>query len=185
MTAGAVIGWDNDADPLNGTAGSGALTTVLGDMDLVMGSVAVAALETDETVVIRLNSFANADVLDAVPLQAHVADVGAQTQDDLTDNSGGTPDTTLAAVDVAITDPADAPADADALRDDLVANAIPEIEASLTTIANAVASLAAQLAKVKADVAKAFQGSLDKRELFDRGSAERAPEEEGLGRSGR
>ena len=153
MTAGAVIGWDNDGDPLNGTAGTGALTTVLGDMDIVMGSVAVAALETDETVVIRLNAFANADTLDAVPVQAHIADVAAQTQDDLTDNSGGTPDTTLAAVDVEITDPADTPADADALRDDLVANAIPEIEASLTTLANAVASLTAQLAKVKVDVA--------------------------------
>jgi hypothetical protein len=42
-----------------------------------------------------------------------------------------------------------------------------------------------QTMKVKADVAKAFKGSLDKRELFDQGSAERAPEEEGLGRSGR
>jgi hypothetical protein len=42
-----------------------------------------------------------------------------------------------------------------------------------------------QTMKVKADVAKAFKGSLDKRELFDQGSAERTPEEEGLGRSSR
>lgn len=57
------------------------------------------------------------------------ADIGA-----LTDNTGGTANTTLQA----LTDPADTPADADALRDDLVANMIPEIR-------NNFADLAAQM----------------------------------------
>lgn len=38
----------------------------------------------------------------------------------------------------AITDPSDSPADADALRDDLVANAIPQIEAALDAIGGKV-----------------------------------------------
>ena len=40
----------------------------------------------------------------------------------------------------AITDPADTPADADALRDDLVANTIPSIEAKLDALATVVNS---------------------------------------------
>lgn len=52
----------------------------------------------------------------------------------LTDNSGGVASDTLAV----ITMPADTPASADALRDDLVANALPAIK-------NAVASLSAKV----------------------------------------
>lgn len=51
----------------------------------------------------------------------------------LTDNSGGTGSETLAVIAM----PADTPASADALRDDLVANALPAIK-------NAIASLAAK-----------------------------------------
>jgi len=43
-----------------------------------------------------------------------------------------------ASVAHAITDPADAPANADALRDDLVANAIPDIEAALDALGTKV-----------------------------------------------
>ena len=40
-----------------------------------------------------------------------------------------------------ITDPADAPADADALRDDLVANAIPDIESALDALGTKINSI--------------------------------------------
>jgi hypothetical protein len=56
-------------------------------------------------------------------------DVGA-----LTDNSGGSADQSIEAMN----DPADSPTDADALRDDLVANLLPSIR-------NNFADLAAQL----------------------------------------
>ncbi len=58
---------------------------------------------------------------------------------DITDNSGGTPSSTIAA----LTDPADAPATADILRDDLVANLIPELR-------DAIASLAAEVNDLRA-----------------------------------
>lgn len=45
----------------------------------------------------------------------------------------------------AITDPGDAPADADALRDDLVANAIAEIGANLTALDTKINNLLAKL----------------------------------------
>jgi hypothetical protein len=62
----------------------------------------------------------------------------------LTDNSGGTSGGgTIAAVSVAIVDPADSPVDADALRDDLVANTLPSIATGLDDLRNAVATLAA------------------------------------------
>ena len=44
-----------------------------------------------------------------------------------------------------ITDPADSPLDADALRDDLVANTIPSIEAALDALATKINSLIAAL----------------------------------------
>ncbi len=66
--------------------------------------------------------------------------VAARTQAALTDNTGGTADATIAA----IPDPADAPATADALRDDLVANALPAIR-------NAIADLAAQVNNARTD----------------------------------
>jgi len=63
---------------------------------------------------------------------ALIADAAAQTQDDLTDNSGGTPATTLAEI----------------------TNAANAGSADVAPTANAIASLAAQLAKVKADLAE-------------------------------
>lgn len=54
--------------------------------------------------------------------------------DVLTDETGGTASTS--ATLEAIADPANAPASADALRDDLVANVLPEIRNALATLAN-------------------------------------------------
>ena len=64
----------------------------------------------------------------------------------ITDNSGGTDpgDDTIAAIGMTVTDPSDSPGTADALRDDLVANAIPDIEEIATELNAAVAQLAAK-----------------------------------------
>jgi len=56
----------------------------------------------------------------------------------LTDNSGGTDGGDTVAV---ITDPADSPADADALRDDLVTNTISELRDAIATLAAKVNEL--------------------------------------------
>jgi hypothetical protein len=142
----------------NGLSVSGATVNNFQTMNCPAGTDPVASISTDTlnfTVTYGLTITGNSGtktIAFSVKRQAHVADVTAQTQDALTDSTGGTPATTLAAIGIAITDPADAPASADALRDDLVTNTIPSIEASLTSIRNSVASLAAQLAKVKTDV---------------------------------
>lgn len=66
-----------------------------------------------------------------------VATVTRQTVVALTDNTSGTANDTLQA----ITDPADSPATADALRDDLVANALPAIRNDLADLAAKVNAL--------------------------------------------
>lgn len=68
-----------------------------------------------------------------------VTPVGRQTVTELTDNTGGTTDSTLQA----IPDPTDSPASADALRDDIVANVLPAIR-------NNLADLAAKLNAIRA-----------------------------------
>jgi hypothetical protein len=77
------------------------------------------------------------------PADADQAAAAAQTQDSLTDSSGGTASTTLAAIDDSLTG-------TDGVGN--TAAAVSDVNAQLTIIANAIASLAAQLAKVKADV---------------------------------
>lgn len=69
------------------------------------------------------------------PAHADQAALPAQNHAEITDNSGGTSGVATIA---AISDPADTPVSADALRDDLVANTLPEIR-------NAIATLAGQL----------------------------------------
>ena len=82
---------------------------------------------------------------------SHIADP-TETAATLTDNSGGgAADNTIGAITVAITDPGDAPADADALRDDLVTNTIPDIEQGLQDCADAIAELADEINKLITD----------------------------------
>jgi hypothetical protein len=71
----------------------------------------------------------------AQPAGAGQAAVAAQTQDSLTDSTGGSATTTLAAVT--------APA----------SNATTSLTSDMTAVRNALASLAAQLAKIRTDVA--------------------------------
>ncbi len=54
---GDPVGWDEDGDPYNGTAGSGALTTSLFNMDFLVGSLTAAAAATDETAKVALNEY--------------------------------------------------------------------------------------------------------------------------------
>lgn len=65
----------------------------------------------------------------------------ASTVTALTDSISGSVASTLAA----IPDPADTPASADALRDDLVANTLPKIRNALSSIASTVNSIRTQL----------------------------------------
>lgn len=78
------------------------------------------------------------------PASANQAAAAAQTQDTVTDSTGGSATTTLAA----ITAPA--------------ANATTSLTNDMTAVKNALASIAAQLAKIKTDVAniKTLQGAL-------------------------
>ena len=63
----------------------------------------------------------------------------------LTDNSGGTANTTVQA----LTDPADTPITADALRDDLVANLIPELRNNFADLTAQINALRVDLEDVK------------------------------------
>ena len=63
----------------------------------------------------------------------------------LTDSSGGTANTTVQA----LTDPADTPLTADALRDDLVANLIPELRNNFADLVVAVNALIVDVANAK------------------------------------
>lgn len=63
----------------------------------------------------------------------------------LTDNSGGTANTTVQA----LTDPADTPAVADVLRDDLVANLIPELRNNFADVVAQINALRVDLEDVK------------------------------------
>lgn len=67
------------------------------------------------------------------------------TASTLTDNSGGTADATVQA----LTDPADLPLTADALRDDLVANLIPELRNNIADLTAQINALIVDLANVK------------------------------------
>lgn len=67
--------------------------------------------------------------------------------DDLTDSTGGTANTTLAA----IPDPTDSPASADALRDELTTNVLPKIR-------DALADLAAQVNRLTGTGGATFSG---------------------------
>lgn len=61
-TPGTAIYFDDDGNPLNGTAGSGAATATAGS-NLLLGSLVYAAADTDETCIVALNEFTNAAVL--------------------------------------------------------------------------------------------------------------------------
>lgn len=82
---------------------------------------------------------ATATVRGGVKQLAAIADQGV-----LTDSSGGTSGgSTVGAIGITVIDPVDTPADAAVLRDDLVTNTIPDIEARLSECRNAIATLAA------------------------------------------
>jgi hypothetical protein len=113
-----------------GTLGAGATTLAgaltLGNNNIVAGTGAGVKIGTATTQ--KLGFFDATPVVQ--PAAAAQAAAAAQTQDSLTDSTGGSASTTLAAIT------------AGAAYD----------QADLTAIKNAIASLAAQLAKVRTDV---------------------------------
>ena len=56
------VWWDSDGDPYNGTAGTGAATTVQADGDFKMGSLSEAATATDATCKIWLNRVSSNEI---------------------------------------------------------------------------------------------------------------------------
>ena len=73
FTSGALIYWDEDGDPLGGTAGTGAATTTSTGNKLI-GKATVAAAETDTTVQVRMF---DGNVTANPALQTAIADPGA------------------------------------------------------------------------------------------------------------
>jgi hypothetical protein len=98
--------------------------------NIVLGATTGSKIGTAVTQ--KLGFFNAAPVVQ--PAAAAQAEPAAQSQDTLTDSTGGSASTTLAA----ITAPA--------------ANATTSLTDDMTAVKNAIASLAAQLAKVKTDV---------------------------------
>lgn len=54
---GQVVGWDEDGDPVGGTSGAGALTTVLANADFLVGSLSAALAATDGFGLVRFNEY--------------------------------------------------------------------------------------------------------------------------------
>lgn len=131
--ASATAGTDNiDGILLNAPAsGDPAMVLINGVAPLVAGAAGFTAGDSITA------TAAGAGVTAAASLNGITL-----TQDTLTDSSAGTANTTIEAMP----NPTDAPATADILRDDLVAVLLP-------TIRNNFADVAAQLAKIKVDVA--------------------------------
>jgi predicted RecA/RadA family phage recombinase len=62
-TRGQILGWDADADPVGGDAGTGAYTVDPAAMDYPVGTVEVDAAESDANVVFRLNHYERASLV--------------------------------------------------------------------------------------------------------------------------
>lgn len=123
-TAGAVTLRGGDATGGSGTRTGGNLTIRAGTGATANGTLSLMNGATNR---IQING-TGIGFFAATPV-AQQTDIGA-----LTDNIAGTVNTTLDA----IPNPADAPATADALRDDLVANALPQIRDALSTLASQI-----------------------------------------------
>lgn len=121
---------DSTLTVVGATTLNGGLT--MGDADdIVLGTATGTKIGTATTQ--KIGFYNVAPVVQ--PAAAAQAAAAAQTQDSVTDNTGGTTGTTLAA----ITAPA--------------ANATTSLTDDMTAVKNAIASIAAQLAKIKTDVA--------------------------------
>ncbi len=174
LSVGDIIGWDNDGDPVGGVAGSGAATKTLANADFVLGTVIAAAVEAGAVARTQLNQYPGSKILDTFPAIAAIADMAAQTQDDLTNGLSPTADTTLADITPPAeitdnsggTDPGDdtiavVTNSANAGSADLAPTtaAIAQLAAKANVTATAItaieanqADVAAQLVKIKADV---------------------------------
>ncbi len=75
LAIGDIVGWDNDGDPVGGTAGTGAATKTLSDADFVLGTVIATALETGTVARVQLNQFPGSKILESFPAIAAIADL--------------------------------------------------------------------------------------------------------------
>jgi len=57
VAVGDILGWDNDGDPVGGTAGTGAATTVLDDADFLIGTCVASAVSAGAVVRTQLNKY--------------------------------------------------------------------------------------------------------------------------------
>ena len=177
LAIGDIVGWDNDGDPVGGTAGTGAATKTLSDADFVLGTVIAVALEAGTVARVQLNQFPGSKILESFPAIAAIADMADQTQDELTNDLSPTADTTLADITPPAeitdnsggTDPgndtiAEITNSANAGSADIAPTtaAVAQLAAKANVSATAItvleanqADVAAQLAKIKADVGAA------------------------------
>jgi len=174
LSVGDIIGWDNDGDPVGGVAGSGAATSTLSDADFVLGTVIAAAVEAGALARTQLNQYPGSKILDTFPNIAAIADMAAQSQDDLTNGLSPAADTTLADITPPAemtdnsggTDPGDDTI-AVVTNPDLSAwdGATDPTAAEATAIGGAITSAKAAVAQIaaKADVTRlaitAFEGN--------------------------
>jgi hypothetical protein len=57
MSAGAIVGWDEDGNPYGGTAGGGAMTTKLAECDFLIGTLVSNVTATTGYGIVHLNRF--------------------------------------------------------------------------------------------------------------------------------
>jgi hypothetical protein len=136
LAGNTVYDWPNAFPAVSGYALQSTTAGVMswGVTELVAGGTGVDLSSTGPGIVRQNTASATFTV-------AQEADIGA-----LTDNTGGTANTTLQA----LTDPADLPLTADALRDDLVANLIPELRNNYADLAAQVNAIRTVLRNLKA-----------------------------------
>ena len=175
IAAGDRVGWDANGSPVGGTALSGAVTSDPTKVDIWLGKTVYVAGASATEVYFLLNGLGGlAHVADAAAItQDTLTDstggaagttlAAATNVDTLTDSTSGTADDTVANVGTAVTgvdgsgSNAASQADVDT-RLTAINNNFKELtdqvitqKALNTVLINAVASLAAQLAKVKTD----------------------------------
>lgn len=125
------------ASPPSATAGSTPEKVDLTDGAEVQGALPDTMVAVDDTVLTNLTGTTLAEilaVLDASALKSAGWELNGQTADKTL--AAYTADAESTPYGTTLTDPTDAPATADALRDDLVANAFPQIRTAMTNLNN-------------------------------------------------
>ena len=152
IAAGNILGWDINGSPVGGTALSGALTNVPGDMDFRIGTAQSAKLATDTEADFLLNVFPN-----SVAVETPAANVAAPAAITAANPAA------ISAAAAALTAAADAPAggagaaaggwDTAAHRDDAIVT-INQLRADAITQKGKLDLAIADVTAVRAEVVK-------------------------------